>query len=593
MVNIKNFDSIYLKNYIDQYNKLHHNNEIVDYIGATICSSNSSYSVLQIQPKADLIVDPESGILSNDVQYETKINEFINRALYSGNTYGLVLSPEYSIPLSSIDRLLEKNKDIKYGTLFCLCCQSVTQTAFENFLNKIGDFQGVEVINDAFEHLSPQNLVCCLMYVLKVRFFIQDGDPFNITFVVPQFKTFPMKDIGMEFETQSLACGKIVIEFGKEDELKFISIICADVLNFELINRIKSKVDRNRVFIFNPQLNKKPQNDHFRFMRNMLINFSGTQDIRILTLNWAVETKFLLSGNRVVEAIDTSWSSLYEKYDENNFETYMSVVNGNTKSGVNFAHDHHIAMFFMSSKEHIIDMNIARSISGLYPRDTQTTIPLKVSKCCVFDYETNKFIESENNCTDMIDNFFFDNREFLGLIDCSKCAGICSMDKINKFMSLLTNKKMHKEYEIINDGKISSVTSKHYKSEYSREKIYLCKRVLNKMRNKEVTKKFISQNSRFEYVIDKDNPVFNTVYYCNERKQLCRVMYLKYKTLKEVEKIYRQMSLQHPEFCENFLIYYEDENGVHLYEDNVKTEILDRNRPNSAILAGGNLYENK
>ena len=53
------------------------------------------------------------------------------------------------------------------------------------------------------------------------------------------------------------------------------------------------------------------------------------------------------------------------------------------------------------------------------------------------------------------------------------------------------------------------------------------------------------------------------------------------------------MSLQHPEFCENFLIYYEDENGVHLYEDNVKTEILDRNRPNSAILAGGNLYENK
>ena len=182
-----------------------------------------------------------------------------------------------------------------------------------------------------------------------------------------------------------------------------------------------------------------------------------------------------------------------------------------------------------------------------------------------------------------------DNREFVDLINCEECTGVCSISKINTFLASLFYRSLPKEFEIINDGKITSVTAKNYKSEYSREKLYICKRIIKKMRNREVTKKFLAKDSNFKYVVDKNAPLFNAIFSCGENKQYCRVVYFKYKSYREIQKIYREIYLKHENDAENFIIYYEDEEGVHLFEDNVNTEILINSRSSSAILAGGKL----
>ena len=432
-------------------------------------------------------------------------------------------------------------------------------------------------------------MVCCLLYILKVKFFLEDDNFFVKTFVIPQFKTEPMKDPDMDFERGYLACGERVIEFGCDDQLRFVSVICADVFNLNLISEIRENASKHKTLIFNPQLNRRPQNDFFRFMRNMIINYSGSNNVRILTLNWSSETEFILPDGQKENAVVASWSALYERYDENNFDTYMKVLNENANMGVNFAHDYQLAVFFSSSKEHILEMNVARLIDASAPVSIQITVPLKFIKQYVFDDEKCVYVEPSKCCTDMIDSFFLDNREFVDLINCEECTGVCSISKINTFLASLFYRSLPKEFEIINDGKITSVTAKNYKSEYSREKLYICKRIIKKMRNREVTKKFLAKDSNFKYVVDKNAPLFNAIFSCGENKQYCRVVYFKYKSYREIQKVYREIYLKHENDAENFIIYYEDEEGVHLFEDNVNTEILINSRSSSAILAGGKL----
>ena len=586
---LRNFDEHYLEKYIEDYNQQNTNNKICNYHAATVCETNNSYSVLQFQPKAELVVTPGEGISASDCQYDEKIKRFLELSNCSESTYSLVLTPEYSVPLSVASDFIKNHQEIKSGTLFCLCCESVKQSVFATFISEIKAQADIEVWDTALVHLREQTLVCCLLYVLKVKFFLEDDNCFVKTFVIPQFKTEPMKDPDMDFERMYLACGERVIEFGREEQLRFVSVICADVFNLNLINEIRENVSKHKTLIFNPQLNRKPQNDFFRFMRNMIINYSGPNNVRILTLNWSSDTEFIMASGKKENAVNASWSALYERYTESNFTTYMKVLDENANKGVNFAHDYQLAVFFSSSKEHILEMNVARLIDALAPVSIQLTVPVKVNKRFVFDYANGVFVESPICCTDMVDSFFLDNGEFIDLINCKGCTGVCSISKINSFLASLFYRKLYKEFEIINDGKITSVTSKNYKSEYSREKLYICKRIVKKMRSREVTKKFLSKDLSFKYVVDENMPLFNAVFSHGENKQYCRVVYFKYKSYREIQRIYREIYLNHENDAENFIIYYEDEDGVHLFEDNVDTGILVNSRTSSAILAGGKL----
>lgn len=560
--------------YIKKYNAKNATAKITEYSSAKICSNNNSFKTLAYQPQAELNIDAETGISPRDENLDKKMCEFINMSLKDTETYSLILTPEYSVSIDVVEHLCDGCDKISVGTLYCLCCQSVNMKIMDDFVEKIKRNENIIFCDYAWEKVEQQVTVCCLMYVLKIKFVLEGFNFMEKTFLIPQFKTNPMKDTNMEFEKNGLSCGKVVFEFGKEEEVKFISLICADVFKFELIEEIKEKADSNSMLIFNPQMNRKPQNDYFRFMRNMLMGYTKDDNIKIITLNWARNTKFFVNNNYIGDVVENSWSTLYEKYKEGDFKEYASTLDSNARYGLNIAHDYHLIMYFLSSAEHIVDVVIENFISGRAPTDTQRTIPFKINNTYVFDNNKSLFVKKTDFCTEMIDSILREE-EFQKIIDCKNCNGICSASKLNKFFASLSEKNhVADEYKIINDGKITSITSKHYKSEYSREKMYLCRRVLNEMKKGRVTKKFISKNAKFLYNIYDDSLIFNTIYLREDRKEMCRVFYLKYKTFNEVEKIYDKLSKEYKEKAESLIIYYEDVDGMKLFEENVDTCIV-------------------
>lgn len=569
MGHLYRFDE-YIRSFINKYNSSN-KNKIISYQSASVCTTNNSYSVLQIQPAADLIVDMDCGLFSNDQKYKNKIWNFIQKSF--DDNYDLVLTPEYSVPLECIDLLLENKDKIESGTLYCLCCNGIKHKDFEAFLKNCED--KAFVCSEAWNNFSNKNkIVCCLLYITKTKFKTEDGY-FEEVFVVPQFKTSPMKDFFMDFEKAVLSCGTKIIEFGQTDETKFLSIICADVFNSTLVSELKEELSNNRLLIFHPQLNSKPQNDHFRLMRSNLINYAHKGNVKFIALNWAIGTSFIVNGKKD-SAISKSWSAVYEKYDIRRFPEYMTILNKNAIYGLNIAHDHHVVACYLSSNEHVIEMNIANVLN---PEDTSDTVLIAIQKCFKYDKELEKYYKYEEFCKEMVNDFFVQTKEFNELINCDKCSTCnvlpCRLSRLNEFVSSIYNSSIEKEFEIINDGKTTSITSEHYSSIYTREKLFICKRIYNKMKNKEVTEKFQSISPVFKYeYIKQGDFVFNAKYITDRfGESWCRVIYLKYAHKSDAEKIYSDISKQKQEFAENTIIFYEDEYGINVYPEKTDTKI--------------------
>lgn len=579
----------YILEYIKNYNIENQQHKIYDYQSVSVCTTNNTYSVLQIQPQAELIVDPDNGLYSKEKTYEEKIWKFIEKSFETN--YDLVTTPEYSVPLETVSKLLMRSNDIESGTLYCLCCNGTTYKNFESFLKEC-EKQGI-VCWAPWQNITNKNrLICCMLYVTKTKFFTKTTS-FDQIFIIPQIKTNPMKDFYMDFEASSLSCGKKVVVFGKPDEVKFLSIICADVFKFDLISEIKIYLESNKAFIFHPQLNGKPQNDYFNLMRITLISYSTRDSIRILTLNWAEGTKFVI-GNQKIPAIKYSWSALYEKYNNYYLNDYLTVFNVGAKHGLNIAHDYHLVSFYLSSKEHMIELNISRINNPLIPEEIQKTLPITIKKSYIYDYNTHDYKEHIKFCNDMINSFFKEKKEFNKLLICDKCCTEnnlkCNLSKLNKFSSSIFNKKIEKEFEIISDGKNTSITSEHYSNIYTHEKLYICKRIYDKLLKGEVTPKFktIKPNFNFSYS-EMDSFIYNVQYTTAEfGTKNCRVIYLKYVQKEDAEKTYREIYNYNKEAAENLIIYYENEFGVNIYPECINTKI---NSPeimsNNASILGG------
>lgn len=564
----------YLLSFIEEHNKKNTDNIIEDYQSVSMCTTNNTYSVLQIQPETELIVDPDRGLFSQERTYEEKMWKFIEKSFEIN--YDLVTTPEYSVPLNTVTKLLERKDDIESGTLYCLCCNGTTYKTFESFLKDCEKYG--TVCWYPWENIVNKNrLVCCMIYITKIKFLTRTKS-FEQVFIIPQIKIHPMKDFDMDFETASLSCGKKIVVFGKKDEVKFLSIICADVFKFDLISEIKIYLENNRVFIFHPQLNKKPQNDYFKLMRSTLISYSTKGTIKILTLNWAENTKFIIDKN-IILAIKNSWSALYEKYDHHFFNEYVSVFNKSAKYGLNVAHDHHVVSFYHCSKEHVLEMNISRIIDPLIPEDIRDTLPITIRKSYVYDNENSCYIEYARFCNDMVNPFFREKKEFENLLICDKCcteSGVkCNISQLNKFSSSVFHTDINKEFEIISDGKTTSITSEHYCNVYTNEKLYICKRIYDKLLKGEVTPKFQSIKPDFNFLYsESENFIYNVQYMTDEFGiRNCRVIYLKYAQKEDAEKIYNDVYRTNKMAAENLVIYYENEVGVNIYPDHTNTKI--------------------
>lgn len=579
----------YIDKYIKRYNS-ENEDKIVNYKSISLCTTNNTYSVLQIQPKAKLVVDTEKGLFSQDANYEKRLWDFIEKTFESN--YDLVLTPEYSVPLHIIKQLIDNKDRMETGTLYCLCCYGTPYKEFECFLKDCSS--SAKVCSVSWDHIGTKGrIVCCLFYITKIKFLTEDSS-FDELFVFPQLKIHPMKDTEMGFETAALSCGNKVFYFGKDGEVGFLSIICADVFKSDLILEIKTLLGERKFILFHPQLNSKPHNTYFQQMRNTLISYSQRGHLKILALNWAKGTSFIIDNKEQI-GINDSWSAIYEKYDEHYFEDYVKAFEKNAKYGLNIAHDHHIVTFYFSSDDHVIDMNLSRIMDQSIPEDILYTLILSINKCFVYSINENHYVTSEKLlCKKMIDHFFVETEEFDDIINCDKCCTEnrldCRLGTLNKFISSVYNRRINKEFEIINDGNVTSVSAEHYSNIHTKEKIIICKRIHNKLKNKEVTLKFKSYPAKFKFQYHKNGEnLFNVKYLTEDSNNGdCRVVYLKYASKCDAEKLFFKMFNANNKTAENLIIYYEDEDGVHIYPDSTDYNIAaPQIVTNNASILGG------
>lgn len=537
--------------------------KITHYQSPTLFGKTSTYNVLQIQPKANLTVDTNVGLYSKDEDYKKKFINFFKKSFTK--YYDLVLAPEYSVPLSSIEYLADELEHIKCGVMYCLGCEGVQLERLEDFLVVL-ESKNIVINRIALDACTTNQIVCCLLYLVKLRFWFGSEEYMDRVFAFPQFKTTPMKDPKIEFEAGSLVNGNIIFSFGKPSEEHLLSIICSDVFNYELLSEIKSYLKHNRTIIYHPQLNPQPQNDYFRLMRNIFTNFSAPDSVHILSLNWAKGTQIV---GQKQPFINNSWSGLYCLYQEGQLNNYLSIVDKEAKNGLNFAHDHHVIMCYFSSDEHIVDMNIHQLLRTDRPIDVQQTRLIKVNSIETFAENDCAIIQLENLCNEMIDSLFRNDPHFAGFFNCVNCteSSNCGISTMNQFMSLVLNKKLKSEFEIINNGHVTSITAKHYRSEYSRDKVYICKRLICMLNNGYITERFKYGDPSIVFFADKsDNDLCNAVVSIDEYTPIkVRIIYLKSSSKERAEELYDRLTKESSIDADRLIIYYEDEIGIKVF----------------------------
>ena len=175
------------------------------------------------------------------------------------------------------------------GKLWALGCESIKFSELESLKESLAPF--ATVIYESLD-ASSTRFVSPLAYI-----FVSPSAPDNgeaKTVVLVQFKTHAMSDPD-NFEIDGMLRGTRIYQFGgNEQNLKLVSLICADA--FEFKDEIAAAI-HDRALILHIQLNQNPRNEWFLGCRERLLHYTGDAT-EVLCLNWSEDVIMSISGRR-------------------------------------------------------------------------------------------------------------------------------------------------------------------------------------------------------------------------------------------------------------------------------------------------------
>lgn len=543
-----------IERFVDKYNE-ENSCKIKSINNIDIFMPSMSIKVLQFQPKEVLEVVTDNKLSSKNYDnYVKKYNAFFDKSFEK--KYSLVLTPEYSVPRKSFDYFIRNIKKIKSGSLYCLCCEGMTYSDFEEISNSLADKKSIHYYDIALKSSFYRETVCVMFYVTTLSFELENREIIEEIFVIPQFKLNPMKDTYFEYEKSGLSQGNKILYWGKENSDKFLSLICADIYNLDVIKKIQ-EFGKNEILIFNPQLNLGAENKIFCFIREYLFDYCKNK-IRIINLNWARNTELILNDES--SYIINPWSGIYFNFDKKEFEKVLKNFPNNVYWGLDLGVDNNMGFWFTNPKEHILSYKIDGFDVSNNPKFTIDNVDLVAEDMFIFNEEEKKFVIERNVCKESIDEFFYKNDEFNLLNGCSKCAkNNCTKCNLNKFSALIFDNNLLAEYDMFYDGDFIGIASRQYYSD-SNEKIVICKRIMHMLKCGNVSERFKNLDRNFKFIIEniKGND-YNVVFKdATQEDVYCRVVYLKYKELPDVKRKYSELVSKYGrENRNNIMIFYE------------------------------------
>lgn len=298
-----------------------------------------TFKFMRAQIVGDVFYSRKQGAYINTEEHIKKCMATIEMA--KKEFVDLLVFPEYSIPYKVLEVVCE-DKELwpDKNRMWILPCCGIPNDEFRKELSILNDLEGVEVIDyDNESVINPKYFVNALFYLFQIN---DKGN--RKLFVLPQLKTYAMRDIEYLCEEVGLSLGSKIYVFGTSNGAILLSLLCADVMNPDIsLEQIQSM--GSNYIILNPQLNRNPRNSLFNQFKYKL--FSESEKSILITCNWSGGTKLIeiKEDANVVEnqQLNLSWSCVYYKKEErrdfqnwviDNFEVIKETEKANLYAGL-------------------------------------------------------------------------------------------------------------------------------------------------------------------------------------------------------------------------------------------------------------------
>lgn len=247
---------------------------------AVLQATHQSYRMLLLQPAGPIYADTARIGPLDLAAAEQRSDRLLARAAERGDQ--LVITPEYYLPIASLQKCAQGGAFPSPGALWVLGCESMTSAQLQQFQAECAGCCDVIFENDPAPQVQG-NYFDPVAYC----FVTLDNEGNYKRVIILQFKTAPSRD-EHGFENKQLRCGQAIYQFrGKDDLLGITAIICSDAFNIgEDAAAIKKLTDR--AVLIHIQLNPKPKHTDYRRYRNEVFRKSpAITDCDIICLNWA------------------------------------------------------------------------------------------------------------------------------------------------------------------------------------------------------------------------------------------------------------------------------------------------------------------
>jgi len=206
--------------------------------------------------------------------------EFLNDAVESQAQ--LVITPEYSLPWTLIEEIVQGGPRPPQGSLWVLGCESITFNDLDALRATASGNPEVCLIH---EDIDPQQAAQkAFLDPLIFIFWTVNTTGTSVLCLLVQFKTVAARDPN-HVELHSLYLGTCVYKFNSHTgDVSLIALICSDA--FEFNNDLVDDHCSNLLLV-HIQLTQKPAHVDYAAYRARLFSVASNNNVELVCLNWS------------------------------------------------------------------------------------------------------------------------------------------------------------------------------------------------------------------------------------------------------------------------------------------------------------------
>ena len=261
------------------------------------------YRAILLQPTGVIEADEIRVGHENALLGHALCRSFLSTALQ--NHADLAVAPEYCVPWSVVNEIIEGQYRPPVGSIWVLGCESIPPAEMQALAEGCNAAGTCKFLHEPLDprQVAQKRYVDPLLYV----FWTQEHDGQPVLCLLVQLKTVACRDY-RDVEQTSLCVGKLVYAFNRGlGHMSLLSIICSDAFDFS------DHVEQAHLncLLIHIQLNPKPAHTDYAAYRTRLCAVGSNSHVELLCLNWAQNIKEAKGGGKYADWNNVAGSAWY------------------------------------------------------------------------------------------------------------------------------------------------------------------------------------------------------------------------------------------------------------------------------------------